>query len=153
MFTGGPLPWISSIKFINRYYQSMSSINRSHPFLSSIHIIHTIHPYIASTYIIHRRHPWISSMDVIHRYNPSIWSIDIFYRFHPWTLSIDIIHGYYPLISPKWAHGGVPWDPGEGTMVTPQAGSLSLLGLRGPLGLMAPAGTQGSLLNDRGRDP
>ena len=56
---------------------------------------------------------------------------------------------------------GVPWDPGVGTMCAPWEGSLSLLGLRGPLGLldpraswalgplgpqglMAPQGTQGS---------
>ena len=61
----------------------------------------------------------------------------------------------------------VPWDPGVGTMGAPWVGSLSLLGLKGPLGLRgpqgllgpqgligpAPQGTQGSLLNDRGRGP
>ena len=33
---------------------------------------------------------------------------------------------------------GVPWDPGVGTMGAPWVGSLSLLGLNGPLGLLDP---------------
>ena len=36
------------------------------------------------------------------------------------------------------SHGGVPWDPGVGTMGAPWVGSLSLLGLKGPLGLLDP---------------
>ena len=33
---------------------------------------------------------------------------------------------------------GVPWDPGVGTMGAPWVGSLSLLGFKGPLGLLDP---------------
>ena len=70
-------------------------------------------------------------MNVMHGYCPLILSMDIIHRYHPWILSMDIIHGYHPwIISIDFTHG-IPWG---GTMGTPWVGSLSLLGLMGPLG-------------------
>merc|ERR1711996_100336 len=85
-------------------------------------IIHVYHPCISSMHVIRRYYPWISSMEIIHGY-------------HPWIISIDITHGI------PW---GVPWDPRGGTMGTPWVGSISLLGLMRPQGLMGPQGSQGN---------